>query len=133
MVDNFLWINSPKLSLLIHYLQTVSQKFLYFHYIDPVYCSSSTFDKLLLLRYLVIKLFLFVFRSSLTGCLALSTISLFVDRFRPSLQFCTLNFDKEAISDSLMAQSRVISGVLILSDFRELSFCGPCEPCFFTA
>ena len=58
---------------------------------------------------------------------------LFVDRFRHSfLRFCHLELDKEDISNDFMADSRVFKGegVLILCDFRELSFCGPCGPRF---
>ena len=57
-------------------------------------------------------------RPSLTGCLAVSTISpLFVDRFGRSLRGY-LQFDKEIISDE---KSHI---------FRMLSFCGPFGPCF---
>ena len=46
-------------------------------------------------------------RPSLTGCLAVSTISpLFVDRFGRSLLLCYLEFDNEAISDGFMAYFR---------------------------
>ncbi len=64
---------------------------------------------------------------SLTGRLDLSVISMLVaDRFGRFLLFCYLEFDKEAISDGFMvAQSHVFRGGGILSDFRELSFCGP--------
>ncbi len=60
-----------------------------------------------------------IFRSSASlelekSQLALSTIYLFVDRFRRALQFCYLEFDKETICD-----------------FRELSFCGPCGTYFY--
>ena len=61
--------------------------------------------------------------------LAFSTISpLFVDRFG-FLRVCHLGFDKEAIYDGFMAHSIFLGGegeVVILSDFREFSFCGPC-------
>ncbi len=42
---------------------------------------------------------------------------LFVDRFGRFLQFFYLGFDNEANSDDL-------------SDFRKLSFCGLCGPCY---
>ena len=56
-----------------------------------------------------------------------------MDRFGRSLRFCYLKFDKEANSDDFMAHSRVSRAGgegLILSDFRELSFCIPSGPCF---
>ena len=66
--------------------------------------------------------------------LAFSSITpLFVDRFGRSLQFYHLQFDKEAISDGFMADAGVFKGGedgLYLSDFRELSFSGPCGTCF---
>ncbi len=38
---------------------------------------------------------------------------------------------KGAISDGFIALSVFLRGVgFNLSDFRELSFCGPCGPCF---
>ena len=46
---------------------------------------------------------------SLTERLALSAIYLlFVDRFRRSLLFCHLKFNKEAISDGIIAHSRIL-------------------------
>jgi len=45
-----------------------------------------------------------------------------MDQFRSSLRFCNLEFDEGAIADGLMEQSRIF--LKILSDFRELSFCG---------
>ena len=68
---------------------------------------------------------------SQTGRLTFSTISpLFVDRFKRSLRFGHLQFDQEAISRGFMSHSRVFRVSFILSDFRELSFCGPCGPCY---
>ena len=56
--------------------------------------------------------------------LAFSTIyPLFVERFGRSLRFYNIEYDKEAISDG-----RRSVGFWILSDFRELSLCGPCGP-----
>ncbi len=66
---------------------------------------------------------------SLTGRLAVSAIcQWYVVRFRCSLRFCHLEFDKKAITDVFMPFSRFLGGEegLILSDFRELSFFGPC-------
>ena len=55
---------------------------------------------------------------------------LFEDGFGRSLRLCYLIFDKEAISDGCkMERPDIGGGLKILSDFRELSFCGPCEPC----
>ena len=52
-----------------------------------------------------------------------------MDRFGRSLRFCNIEFETKAISVGYMAHSRVLGGGGgILSDFRELSFCGPCEP-----
>ena len=52
-----------------------------------------------------------------------------MDRFARSLRFCHLEFDKEAIFDCCRSEnSRYRLGFLILSDFREMSFCSPCEP-----
>ncbi len=57
-------------------------------------------------------------------------LKLKVDRFGCSVRFCYLEFDKEAISDGCRSENAVIGGGLcILSDFRALSFCGPCGPC----
>ena len=54
-----------------------------------------------------------------TSRLAFSSIySVFDDRFGRSLQVRHLEFDKKTVF------------FLILSDFRELSSCGPCRPCF---
>ena len=53
-------------------------------------------------------------------------IFVFVDQFGLSLRFCHLEFDKEAISDCFMTHFCVLEGGYILSDFRKLSFCGPC-------
>ena len=52
--------------------------------------------------------------------------------FGRSLRSCHLEFDKEAISDGFMAHSCIFNGgrVWILSDYRELSFRGPCGHCF---
>ncbi len=65
------------------------------------------------------------FTPYLTGCLALSVIfPLSVDQFECSLQFCHIEFDEEVISDGFRV---FMEGEgLILSEFRELSFCGPC-------
>ncbi len=54
-------------------------------------------------------------------------ISDVVDRFGRSLRVCFLEFDKEAISDDIMANSPVFRGQgdLILSDFRDPNSCGP--------
>ena len=50
-----------------------------------------------------------------------------MDRFVRSLRICHIEFNEEAI---LMVVEGKILGVLgsfwILSDFREMSFCGPC-------
>ena len=57
-----------------------------------------------------------------------------MDRFGRSLWNCHIEFDKKSISDGFMAHSSVFnggSGGLILIDFEELIFCGPCGPCFF--
>ena len=64
-------------------------------------------------------------------CLA-SISPLFLNRFhRQSIRFCYQEFDKEAISDGFMADFSVFRGRgWILSDSRELSFCGHCLPCF---
>ncbi len=47
------------------------------------------------------------------------------------IQFCQLEFDKEAISDGFMTNSRVFrggrGGLIYL---RELRFCGPLRPFF---
>ena len=45
-------------------------------------------------------------RHSLTGRVISSTSPLFVDRFGRSLQFCYLEFDKEAISDIVTNQAK---------------------------
>ncbi len=60
-------------------------------------------------------------------------IIVFVDRFRRrSLRFCHIGFDKKAISDGCRSEKSSISwGFRILSDFKELSSCGPCGPGFF--
>ncbi len=56
---------------------------------------------------------------------------MFVDQFGQSLRCCHLEFDEEVISDCLMAHSRILEGEVVnLGDFRELSFCGLCGPCF---
>ncbi len=53
-----------------------------------------------------------------------------MDRYGRSLQFCHLEFDKEAFSDDCIAHSGVLrEGRVDLSDFRELSFCGYVEIC----
>ncbi len=62
---------------------------------------------------------------SLKGHLAVSAI--FVDRFGHSFQFGFLKFDIEDILMVFLAHSRVLGG----GDLRELSFCGPIEPCLF--
>ncbi len=55
----------------------------------------------------------------------LSSISwLFVDRIGRALWFYFLEL--LAIFDGFLTQSRVFRGGADLSDFRELSFCGPC-------
>ncbi len=60
-------------------------------------------------------------------------ISVVRDQFGRSLQVCHLEFDDEAITDSRSENSRYRGGgrggFLILSNFRELSFCGPFGPC----
>ena len=70
---------------------------------------------------------------SLTERLALSaTYLLFVDRFERSLRFSHLKFKEEAIYNGFMAHSIFLGGeggVVILSDFREFSFFGPCGLC----
>ena len=54
-----------------------------------------------------------------------------LDDISCSLQFCNLEFDKQAISDGCRSEiARYWWRVLNLSDFRELIFCGPCGPCF---
>ena len=54
-------------------------------------------------------------------------ISVVVDRFERSLRFCYLEFDMEAISDICRSENAQYRwGFCILSDFRQLSFCGPC-------
>ncbi len=61
-------------------------------------------------------------RHSILGRLALSSISpLFVDQFGRSLQFC---------HRSQKFKPQIKCFFLILSDFRELIFCGPWRPCF---
>ena len=62
----------------------------------------------------------------------LSTIyPLFVDLFGRSLRFNHQDFDKEAISDGCRSEiPGIVRGFSTLSDFRDLSFCGPCELCF---
>ena len=55
---------------------------------------------------------------------------LFVDRFGRSLRVFHLEFDKEAISDNCRSKNaRYRWGIQILSDFSELSFCGPFGLC----
>ena len=67
---------------------------------------------------------------SLTGRLSISSITpLFVARFKRSLRLCHLEFDKEASSNGCR-RTGIGGGFWILSDFRELSFCGPCGTCF---
>ena len=46
------------------------------------------------------------------GCLAFSSISMFVYQFGRSLQFCRVEFDKEEISDDFMAYPRDFRWVL---------------------
>ncbi len=55
-----------------------------------------------------------------------------VDRFERSLRFCHLEFDKkEAISDGCRSENLGIGRRFwILSDFRQLNFCGPCGTWF---
>ncbi len=51
--------------------------------------------------------------------------------FGRSYVFFHPEFDKEAIYKCFMAYSRVFRGWgLILTEFRELSFCGPGGPCY---
>ncbi len=63
---------------------------------------------------------------SFTERLDISAISpLFMVRIGRSLRFCHLEFYKQAISDVFkvfLGRGR--------GDFSELSFCGPCKPCF---
>ncbi len=54
---------------------------------------------------------------------------MFRDRFGSSLRFCQVEFDNEAISVMVSWHISVLlgmgGGLVILSKFRELSFCGP--------
>ncbi len=69
---------------------------------------------------------------SLRHSLTYGMFALFVDQFGRSFRFYHLEFDTEAISNGWSSEN---SGngrwFWILSNFRELSFCGPCGPCFY--
>ncbi len=54
---------------------------------------------------------------------------LFADQFGCPLWFCHLEFDKEAIFMVSWHKPVILERDLILSYFKELSFCGPCGPC----
>ena len=58
---------------------------------------------------------------SLTGCLAILTISLlFVDRFGLTLRVCHLEFNWKAISDGCRSENPGIGGgFYVLSDFES--------------
>ena len=65
-----------------------------------------------------------------TGRIISSISPLLVDLFECFLVFCYLEF-KKAISDGCRIENPGIGvGYWILSDFRELGFCGPFGPCF---
>ncbi len=58
--------------------------------------------------------------------------SVVVDLFGRSLQFCHLEFFREAIFVGYRSESGDIGGGFrIFNDFRELSFCCPCGPYFY--
>ncbi len=55
----------------------------------------------------------------------------FVDWFGRFLRVCNLEFDREAILMVVgVKMAGIGEGFGILSNFRELRFCGPCGPCF---
>ncbi len=116
----FLYINVLKYGVTYSFLFSLS--FLFFSYSIPNILFTVFFLETQLISNLGVTHRL---THSLTDNITFrcySHISIIVDRFGLSLRFCHLEFDKEVKYGTLPCFG---------GDLRELSFCGPCGPCFY--